>query len=82
MHEHGHHDHHEHHNPAQDPAAEIRALMHYMVQHNAAHCTELEALAKQMQERGMNEAFDGVMSAVALFRQGNEQLSEVLAQME
>lgn len=79
MHEHGHHD---HHGPAQDPTAEIRALMHYMVQHNAAHCTELEALAKRMQEQGMNEAFDSVISAVALFRQGNERLSEALRQMD
>lgn len=97
MHEHGHHDHtHEHCHDhahshacggncsacAQDPKAEIKALMNYMVKHNTAHAAELEGLAKQLKEQGMDMAYEQVMQAVGDFEKGNLRLSTVLAAID
>lgn len=67
---------------AQDPKAEIKALMNYMVKHNTAHAKELEGLAKQLKEQGLDMAFEQVMLAVSDFEKGNMRLSTVLAAME
>ena len=95
MHEHGHHDHehchdHEHEHAcgghcdacSQDPKAELKALMNYMVKHNAAHARELEGLAKQLRGQGMEQACEQVLLAVGDFEKGNMRLSAVLAAME
>lgn len=97
MHEYGHHDHdhdhchdHEHAHTcagdcsacSQDPKAEIKALMNYMVKHNTAHAHELEALAQQLRGQGMEQACEQVLLAVADFEKGNLRLSTVLAAME
>ena len=93
MHEHGHHDHHHEHCHehchehncsacAQDPKAEIKALMNYMVKHNTAHAAELEGLAKQLKEQGLDMAYEQVMLAVADFEKGNLRLSTVLAAID
>ena len=67
---------------AQDPKAEIKALMNYMVKHNTAHAAELEGLAKQLKEQGLDMAFEQVMLAVADFEKGNLRLSTVLAAID
>lgn len=93
MHEHGHHDHdhgascgqgcsHDCAGCAQDPKAELEALMSYMVKHNTAHCKELEELAKKLQGLGMNQAYEQVMLAVSDFEKGNLRLSTILASMK
>ena len=84
MHEYGHEHTHEHICGAepQDPKAELKALMGYMVKHNTAHCAELEGLAKQLKAQGMEQAFDQVMLAVSDFEKGNLRLSAVLASIE
>ena len=98
MHEHGHHDHtHAHDHPhgcehgcagkdcaacGQDPKAELLALMNYMVKHNAAHCVELEGLAKQLRGAGLEQECEQVMLAVSDFEKGNLRLSTVLAAMK
>ena len=92
MHEHGHHHDHDHpHEHAcggdcsacsQDPKAELKALMSYMVKHNQAHAAELEKLAKQLQTMQMPQAYEQVMQAVADFEKGNLRLSAVLSAME
>ena len=93
MHEHGHHDHHHEHCHehchehncsacAQDPKAEIKALMNYMVKHNTAHAAELEGLARQLKEQGLDMAYEQVMLAVADFEKGNLRLSTVLAAID
>jgi hypothetical protein len=97
MHEHGHHHHdhnhehcHEHAHGcsgscatcAQDPKAEIKALMNYMVKHNTAHAAELAGLANQLKEQGMDMAYEQVMLAVADFEKGNLRLSTVLAAID
>ena len=91
-HEHGHehcHDHGHSHDCgcgcsgcAQDPKAEIKALMNYMVKHNTAHAAELAGLANQLKEQGMDMAYEQVMLAVADFEKGNLRLSTVLAAID
>lgn len=86
MHEYGHEHTHSHGcccgAEKQDPKAELKALMGYMVKHNTAHCAELEGLAKQLQAQGMEQAYEQVMQAVSDFEKGNLRLSAVLASIE
>lgn len=67
---------------AQDPKAELVALMNYMVKHNTAHCAELEGLGKQLQALGMEQAHEQVLLAVSDFEKGNLRLSTILASMK
>lgn len=60
------------------PKDELVALMKYMVGHNAAHIDELADLAQQLNTIGESAAYDRILRAVELFRQGNADLEEVL----
>ena len=67
---------------AHTPMEELTALMQYMVNHNAAHARELEALAAQLEQIGNKTAYEQVMAAVADFEKGNMRLSVVLASLK
>ena len=60
------------------PMEELRALMQYMVGHNASHARELAQLAEQLKAAGNPAAFEQVMAAVSDFEKGNMRLSMVL----
>lgn len=84
-HEHHDHDHCEGHDctactgcASHDSMEELKALMKYMVGHNAAHANELANLAKQLDDAGQHTAFEQVMMAVCDFEKGNLRLSTVL----
>ena len=64
------------------PMEELKALMQYMANHNAAHARELAALAAQLEKAGNHTAYEQVMAAVSDFGKGNMRLSVVLASME
>ena len=64
------------------PMEELKALMKYMANHNAAHARELAALADQLEKAGNHAAFEQVMAAVSDFEKGNMRLSAVLASLE
>ena len=81
LHDHS-HEHHHTHEVEHTPMAELKALMKYMVGHNAAHARELAELAEQLKAAGNHEAFEKVMSAVADFDLGNNTLAEVLNELE
>ena len=84
--EHVHEHHHDHDCAAcggcTDPKAELKALMKYMVGHNASHANELAQLAGKLKELGENAAYEQIMLAVSDFEKGNMRLSTVLAAME
>ena len=79
-----------------DPMQETVALMQYMVNHNAAHARELEALAKKLGELGnaatnvayplsticLAAASEQVLAAVSEFEKGNVRLAAVLASLK
>lgn len=88
-HEEGHtHEHHHEHGCAAcgscnaDPKAELKALMKYMVGHNASHVNELAQLAAKLKDLGEDTAYEQIMLAVSDFEKGNMRLSTVLAAME
>ena len=88
-HEEGHaHEHHHEHGCAAcggcnaDPKAELKALMKYMVGHNAFHANELAQLAAKLKDLGEDTAYEQIMLAVSDFEKGNMRLSTVLAAME
>ena len=94
-HLHGHdhaHDHSHDHNCTSDcsscggcqhtPMEELKALMQYMANHNAAHARELAALAAQLEKAGNHTAYEQVMAAVSDFEKGNMRLSVVLSSLE
>ena len=64
------------------PMDELKALMKYMVGHNAAHAKELADLAGQLENAGNHAAFEQVMASVSDFEKGNMRLSMVLASLE
>ena len=65
-----------------DPKAELKALMKYMVGHNASHANELAQLAAKLKDLGETTAYEQIMQAVSDFEKGNMRLSTVLAAME
>lgn len=67
---------------AQDPRAELLALMRYMVGHNTQHANELATLAHRLDELGDHTACEQVLQAVGDFEKGNLRLSTVLAALE
>ena len=67
---------------AHTPMDELKALMKYMVNHNAAHAKELADLAGQLEKAGNHAAFEQVMASVSDFEKGNMRLSVVLASLE
>ena len=60
---------------------ELKALMKYMVSHNAAHAKELADLAIKLQETGNRAAYEQVLAAVSDFEKGNMRLSVTLASL-
>ena len=62
--------------------AELKALMKYMVGHNASHANELAQLAAKLKDLGEDTAYEQIMLAVSDFEKGNMRLSTVLAAME
>ena len=92
LHEHG-HEHTHSHDCAHDcgscaskcehtPMQELRALMKYMVSHNAAHARELADLAIQLEKAGSHMAYEQVMAAVSDFEKGNLRLTAVLSSLD
>ena len=94
-HVHGHsHDHehphsHEHlhedgcaHEHSHASMQQLVALISYMESHNAAHTNELADLAKQLDQAGNHNAYHKLLDAVALYQQGNQHLSAVLAALK
>jgi len=86
---HDHHDHEHSHDCAHcgtpcehTPMDELKALMKYMVGHNAAHAKELADLAGQLENIGEHVAYEQVMAAVSDFEKGNLRLSAVLSSLE
>lgn len=79
------HEHHEHGcascGGCTDPKEELKALMKYMVGHNASHANELAQLAGKLKELGEDAAYEQIMQAVSDFEKGNLRLSTVLAAM-
>ena len=65
-----------------NPMDELKALMKYMVGHNASHAKELADLANQLEKAGSHAAYEQVMAAVSDFEKGNMRLSVVLASLE
>ena len=64
------------------PMEELKALMKYMANHNAAHARELAQLAEQLDKAGNHAAYEQVMAAVSDFEKGNLRLSAVLASLD
>ena len=93
---HHHHDHdHDHHHHEcsgscqgcasqceHSPLDELKALMKYMVGHNAAHTKELADLAQKLAANGNTAAAEQVMAAVADYDKGNMRMSLILASLE
>ena len=93
-HEHDHHHHHEHDHACSgtcqgctsqcehSPLDELKALMKYMVGHNAAHTKELADLAQKLAANGNTAAAEQVLAAVADYDKGNMRMSLILASLE
>lgn len=64
------------------PMEELKALMKYMVGHNASHAQELAGLARQLEQAGSHMAYEQVMQAVSDFEKGNLRLSMVLQALQ
>ncbi len=47
------------------PKAELKALMKYMVGHNASHANELAQLAAKLKDLGETAAYEQIMLAVS-----------------
>ena len=94
-HHHHHHDHDHHHDHGcagscqgcasqceHSPLDELKALMKYMVGHNAAHTKELADLAQKLAANGNAAAAEQVLAAVADYDKGNMRMSLILASLE
>lgn len=67
---------------AHSPLEEAKALMKYMVGHNAAHTQELADLAQRLKDAGNAAAAEQVLAAVADYDRGNMRMSLILASLE
>ncbi len=56
---------------------ELKAMLKYMVGHNAAHAKETADLALQL-EQTKPEVYEVIKEAVALYEEGNEKLAKAL----
>ena len=74
---HDHHHHHHDHAPAEN-AAEMTAILTYMLQHNIHHAEELKNMSATLAEKGMQAASMELLESVRFFEQGNEKLAAVL----
>ncbi len=70
---------HEHHHAVHtDSADELRALMEYMVKHNASHAAELRQIAARLSDGGKTLASEKTLAALEAYTQGNTLLQEAL----
>ena len=60
---------------------ELKALMRYMVDHNAAHAAELADLASKVHEMGEDEVYADIMRAVAGYEENNLLLANALKKL-
>ena len=63
-------------------SAELLALMRYMTGHNVSHAKELADLALKLRDTVGENAYNGVMAAVADYERGNEKLAAVLSVLD
>lgn len=63
-------------------AEEKRALLHYLLNHNIHHASELHDMAHDLSAAGNEEAAALLHAAVADFSAGNEKLGQALGQLE
>ncbi len=63
-------------------SAELLALMRYMTGHNVSHAKELADLAVKLRDTVGENAYNGVMAAVADYERGNAKLAAVLAVLD
>ena len=95
LHEHEHHHDHEHgcegscdtgcsgcSGAAQDPKAQLTALLGYMLNHNESHARDLDEMAGKIAEAGMPEAAEQIRKGVAEFQKGNLYLSLALSMVK
>lgn len=77
---HKHEHHHEHEHTHEHSHSEITPaiLLAHMIDHNRNHVSELEAVAATLS----GEAAEKMAEAMALLRQGNDKLAEVLDQIK
>ena len=74
---HDHHHHHHDHAPAES-AAEMTAVLTYMLQHNIHHADELKKMSETLAEKGMQAASEKLLESVSFFTEGNEKLAAAL----
>ena len=67
---------------AQDPKAQLTALLGYMLNHNESHARELDDMAAKISEAGMSEAAEQIKKGVAEFQKGNMYLSLALSMVK
>ena len=67
---------------AQDPKAQLTALLGYMLNHNESHARELDEMAGKIAEAGMPEAAEQIRKGVAEFQKGNLYLSLALSMVK
>lgn len=77
-HSHEHGEGHDHSHGGSGSVKEAAALLDFMYHHNQHHAEELEELMGKLREMGKEEAAERIGAAVALFEQGNSELSEAM----
>ncbi len=66
----------------QDPRKESEALLTYMVQHNESHAAELDQMADNLIQLGMEDAAKTIKEGVADFQKANLRFSLALTQVK
>lgn len=72
------HHHHDHDHAPAETAAEMTAVLTYMLQHNIHHGEELKKLSETLAEKGMAAASEEILEGVRFFEQGNQKLAAAL----
>ena len=67
---------------AQDPKAQLTALLGYMLNHNESHARELDEMAGKIAEAGMPEAAEQIRKGGAEFQKGTLYLSLALSMVK
>ncbi|MBR0412638.1 MAG: hypothetical protein IJI47_03625 [Eubacterium sp.] len=75
------HEHH-HHTVNADSAAELKALVEYMVNHNVSHTEELSQIAAQLKETGNDVASEKTLAAIEEYNKGNALLKDALDKLK
>ena len=71
---------HEHHGHEGTPMDELKAMLKYMVGHNASHVRETQELAEQLKDENP-DVYMTINDAVAEFEKGNALLSDALEKL-